>query len=61
MGATLAGVALTAIIQAFAFWRALPAPLRASNAAFEWRLWLGASAATFDGTEGGSVSCPAAS
>ena len=44
MGATLAGVTVTAIIQAFAFWRALPAPLRTSNATFEWRLWLSASA-----------------
>ncbi len=44
MGATLAGVVATAIVQAVAFWRALPAPLRASSATFEWRLWLGASA-----------------
>ncbi|MDP2354706.1 MAG: lipopolysaccharide biosynthesis protein [Beijerinckiaceae bacterium] len=44
MGATLAGVAATAVVQGFAFWRALPAPLRAANATFEWRLWLSASA-----------------
>ncbi len=43
MGATFAGVAATALIQAIAFFRALPAPLRAAKARFEWSFWLRAS------------------
>lgn len=44
MGVTFAGITATAVVQAVAFWRALPAPVRAARASFEWGFWLRASA-----------------
>ncbi|MBX9758596.1 MAG: lipopolysaccharide biosynthesis protein [Beijerinckiaceae bacterium] len=44
MGATIAAMFVTALAQAIAFWRALPAPLRNARAQFEWGAWVRASA-----------------
>lgn len=40
MGVSVGAILVTGIGQAVAFWRALPAPLRAARAVFEWRAWL---------------------
>lgn len=44
MGVTFVGVFVAAGVQAVAFWRALPAQVRAARATCEWRVWLRASA-----------------